>query len=164
MEELPSRQRIFASVYLRSQCLFPKPNSLLQAKPGKRPFICVRPSRILATNKKLPLKFMACVAMIENPVHRKFSRHVEIHRYFKHRLVKAGSVKLIPLHTHKMVADALTKSLPLARLHWPPPCHDGPNAVCFEVFALLMRLCFPFYYFFHSIPLHNFFSIAQCVL
>jgi len=27
-------------------------------------------------------------------------------------LVKAGFVKLIPLRTHKMVADALTKSLP----------------------------------------------------
>ena len=54
---------------------------------------------------------MACVAMIENPVHRKFSRHVEIHRYFKHRLVKAGSVKLIPLRTRKMVANILNKSL-----------------------------------------------------
>ena len=55
---------------------------------------------------------LACVAMSENPVRRKFSRHIDIRRYFVRELVKAGYVKLIPLRTHKMVADALTKSLP----------------------------------------------------
>jgi len=55
---------------------------------------------------------LACVAMSENPVRRKFSRHIDIRRYFVRELVKAGFVKLIPLRTHKMVADALTKSLP----------------------------------------------------
>jgi len=55
---------------------------------------------------------LACVAMSENPVRRKFSRHIEIRRYFVREVVKAGFVKLIPLRTHKMVADALTKSLP----------------------------------------------------
>jgi len=54
---------------------------------------------------------LACVAMSENPVRRKISRHIDIHRYFVRELVKAGFVKLIPLRTHKMVADALTKSL-----------------------------------------------------
>ena len=55
---------------------------------------------------------LACIAMSENPVRRKFSRHIDIRRYFIRELVKAGVVKLIPLRTHKMVADALTKGLP----------------------------------------------------
>ena len=50
--------------------------------------------------------------MSENPAQRKFSRHIDIRRYFVRELVKAGFVKLIPLRIHKMVADALTKSLP----------------------------------------------------
>jgi len=54
---------------------------------------------------------LACVAMSENLVRRKFSRHIDIRGYFVRKLVKAGFVKLIPLRTHKMVADALTKSL-----------------------------------------------------
>ena len=56
---------------------------------------------------------LACIAMSENPVRRKFSRHIDIRRYFIRELVKAESVKLIPLRTHKIVTDALTKSLPL---------------------------------------------------
>jgi len=55
---------------------------------------------------------LACVAMSENPVRQNFLRHIDIRRYFVRELVKAGFVKLIPLHTHKMVAIALTKSLP----------------------------------------------------
>ena len=55
---------------------------------------------------------LACVAMSESPVRHKFSRHMEIRCYFVRELVKAGFVKLVPWRTHKMVADALTKSLP----------------------------------------------------
>jgi len=55
--------------------------------------------------------------MSENPVHRKFAR--SIRRYFVHELIKAGFVKHVALHTHKMVADALTKSLPLPTLIGP---------------------------------------------
>ena len=55
---------------------------------------------------------LACVAMSENPVRRKFSRHVDIRQYYVCQLVLNGFLKLVPLHTHKMVADALTKSLP----------------------------------------------------
>jgi len=54
----------------------------------------------------------ACVAMSENPVRRKFSRHIDIRKYYVRELVLAGILKLMPLRTHKMVADALTKSLP----------------------------------------------------
>ena len=38
---------------------------------------------------------------------RLFSRHIDIRRYFLRYMVK-----LVPLRTHLMVADALTKSLP----------------------------------------------------
>ena len=79
---------------------------------------------------------LACVAMSENPVRRKFSRHIDIRRYFVRELVKAGFVKLIPLRTHKMVADALTKSLP-APAFIGHPRHDGSNAVCTETFAYM---------------------------
>ena len=39
---------------------------------------------------------LACVAMSENLVRRKFSRHIDIRGYFVRKLVKAGFVKLIP--------------------------------------------------------------------
>jgi len=55
---------------------------------------------------------LACIAMSENPLRQKFSRHIDIRRYFVRELVKANIVKRMPLRTHKMVADALTKSLP----------------------------------------------------
>jgi len=55
---------------------------------------------------------LACIAMSENPVHRKFSHHIGIKQYFVRELVLAGFLKLVPLRTHKKVADALTKTLP----------------------------------------------------
>jgi len=55
---------------------------------------------------------LACLAVSENPVRRKFSRRVDIRKYFVRELVITGFLKLVPLRTHKMVADALTKSLP----------------------------------------------------
>ena len=54
----------------------------------------------------------ACVAMSKNPVRRKFSRHIDIRKNYVCELVLAGFLKLMPLRTHKMVADALTMSLP----------------------------------------------------
>ena len=55
---------------------------------------------------------LACVAMSKNLVRRKFSRHTDVCKYYVQELVLAGFLKLVPLRTHKMVADALTKSLP----------------------------------------------------
>jgi len=55
---------------------------------------------------------LACIALSENLVHRKFSRHTDICKYFVRELVLAGFLKLAPLCTHKMVAHALTNSLP----------------------------------------------------
>ena len=46
--------------------------------------------------------------MSENPVRRKFSRHIDILKYYVCELVLNGFLKLVPLRTHKMVADALT--------------------------------------------------------
>jgi len=51
--------------------------------------------------------------MIENPVRQKISRHIDIHRFFVRELDEDNIIKLIPIRTHKMVADALPKSLPL---------------------------------------------------
>jgi len=55
---------------------------------------------------------LTCAVMSENPVRRKFSRHIDIRKYCVHELVMNGFLKLVPLRTHKMVADALTKILP----------------------------------------------------
>ena len=55
---------------------------------------------------------LACVAMSENPVRRKYSRQIDIRRYFVRDLVAQNVLKLIPLRTSLMVADAITKSLP----------------------------------------------------
>ena len=59
---------------------------------------------------------LAAVAMSINPVRRKYSRHIDIRRHYVRELALAGLVKLVPLGTHDMVADALTKSLPAPAL------------------------------------------------
>ena len=63
------------------------------------------PTRIYEDN-------LACVAMSENPVRRKYSCHIGICRYFVRDLVAQQVLKLVPLRTNLMVADARTKSLP----------------------------------------------------
>jgi len=57
---------------------------------------------------------LACIVMSENPVRRKFSRHIDIKQYFVRELVLTGVLKLVQMCTYKMVTDALTKSLPFA--------------------------------------------------
>ena len=59
---------------------------------------------------------LAAVAMSINPVRRKYSRHIDIRRHYVRELALAGLIKLIPLGTYDMVADALTKSLPAPAL------------------------------------------------
>ena len=48
-----------------------------------------------------------------NPVRRKYSRpwHIDIRRRYVHDLALTGVIKLVPLGTHDMVPDVLTKSL-----------------------------------------------------
>ena len=55
---------------------------------------------------------LACIAMSENQVRRKYSRHIDIRRYF------------VALRTHLMFADALTKGL-------PGPAHIQHRSVMF---------------------------------
>ena len=68
----------------------------------------------------------ACLLMSENPVSRERSRHIDpiqrmvadmsrhiaIRYMFVRELVGLGVIKLVSCSTQKMVADALTKSLP----------------------------------------------------
>jgi len=67
-------------------------------------FTPIGPTRVYEDN-------LACVATSEKPVRRKYSRHIDIRRYFVRDLVQ-NVLKLVPLRTSLMVADALTKSLP----------------------------------------------------
>ena len=52
---------------------------------------------------------LACIAISTNPVRHKSSRHIDMRVYYCRELCTAGVMKLIPLRTHLMVADALTK-------------------------------------------------------
>ena len=53
---------------------------------------------------------LACIAMSIKPVRRKYSLHIDIRKHYLRESCLSGMVKLIPLRTHHMVADA--KSLP----------------------------------------------------
>jgi len=79
---------------------------------------------------------LACVAMSENPVRRKFSRHIDIRKYYVRELVLNCFFKLVPLRPHKMVADALTKSL-------PSPAFVGHRQIMtgHSFFAVRLRRC-----------------------
>ena len=55
---------------------------------------------------------LACIVMSTNPVRRKSSRHIDIRDHFCREFYATGVMQLIPLRTHLMVADALTKILP----------------------------------------------------
>jgi len=50
--------------------------------------------------------------MSENAVRQNFFRHIDILRCFKRKFILAGYVKLVPMRTHQMVAEALTKRIP----------------------------------------------------
>jgi len=50
--------------------------------------------------------------MSENLVRQKFSRHIDIQRYFVREVVLARFLRFVPLRTHKTMADVYTKSLP----------------------------------------------------
>jgi len=59
---------------------------------------------------------LACIGMSTNAVRRKYSRHIDIRQHYVRELSVCGVVKLIPLRTQAMLADALTKSLPVPTL------------------------------------------------
>ena len=76
--------------------------------------------------------------MSENPVRRKYSRHIDIRRYFVRDLVAQNVLKLIPLRTSLMVADGLTKSL-------PAPVHAKHRNVMIERVPFSVRTWRPSY-------------------
>ena len=54
----------------------------------------------------------ACIAIANNPVNRKFTRHIDVRRYFVRDLVRDAVLTLVKCAGTLNVADALTKSLP----------------------------------------------------
>ncbi len=54
----------------------------------------------------------AVIAMSENPVNRKASRHIDTLKHFIGQLVEDKTIVLEQCATDHMVADALTKGLP----------------------------------------------------
>ncbi len=54
----------------------------------------------------------AVIAMTENPVNRKASRHIDTRKHFIGQLVEDKTIVLEQCATDNMVADALTKGLP----------------------------------------------------
>jgi len=52
------------------------------------------------------------IATSIDPVRYKYSCHIDIRKPYLRELCLSGRVKPIPLRTHHMVADALTRSLP----------------------------------------------------
>ena len=92
-------------------------------------FIRIGPTQVYEDN-------LACVAMSENPVRRKYSRHIDIRRYFVRDLVAQNVLKLIPLRTSLMVADGLSKSL-------PAPAHAKHRNVMIERVPFSVRTLRP---------------------
>ena len=118
---------------------------------------------------------LACVEMNKNPVRRKFSRHIDIRKYFVHELVLNAFLKLVPLRTHKMVADALTKSLPSPAFvghRQIMTCHASFSSTTLRRRLILSadfeRCVFPIFsldcqYFFSPSALHLGVTVLSCV-
>ena len=53
----------------------------------------------------------ACIAMLENTVHRERSRYIDVRKYYVLELVEEKVIKLMLCGTKEMTAEALTKSL-----------------------------------------------------
>jgi hypothetical protein len=66
----------------------------------------------------------SCIAMSENQVHHKHSRHIDVQKYSVRDLVDDKAFKLIHCKTYKMVVDDLTKSL-----SYPSSCQDWGEPV-----------------------------------
>eukprot|EP00961_Rhodomonas_salina_P246959 3336631-Rhodomonas_salina.3 len=54
----------------------------------------------------------ACIQISKNPVNRKFTRHINVRRYYVRDLVQDGVMVLVKCSGTCNVADTLTKSLP----------------------------------------------------
>eukprot|EP00961_Rhodomonas_salina_P044210 593875-Rhodomonas_salina.2 len=65
----------------------------------------VRPTEVWEDNA-------ACIQIANNPVNRKFTRHIDVRRYFVRDMVRDVQMTLVKCAGTHNVADALTKSLP----------------------------------------------------
>jgi len=98
--------------------------------------------------------------MSENPVRRKFSRHIDIRKYSVHELVFIGFLKLVPLRRYKMVPDALTKRVPSpAFVGRAPSDRDWSSSFLRSPTTLRERLIFASAAF-----LNNFFPASLCFI
>jgi hypothetical protein len=55
---------------------------------------------------------LTCIVLSVNPVHRQYSRHIDIRHHYVRELCLVNLVKLVSLLPNLMVADTLTKNLP----------------------------------------------------
>jgi hypothetical protein len=85
----------------------------------------------------------ACIQISENPVSWKFTRHIDVRRYFVRDLVKDNIVKLIKCAGVNNVADALTKSLPGPSFAKHRPWLIGTREE-YKAFSISMGLALPF--------------------
>eukprot|EP00961_Rhodomonas_salina_P118456 1594730-Rhodomonas_salina.1 len=80
----------------------------------------------------------ACIPIANNPVNRKFTRHIDVRHYFVRDLVRDGAMVLIKCAGTHNVADALTKSLPGPSFTMYHPFLTGTRQ---EYKAFFVRLC-----------------------
>jgi len=151
-------------------CVPPKPNSGVAASQARQEALYFRETHKDFVYQQQPENAteiyqnnLACVAMSQKPVRRIFSCHIDIRRYFVRELVKAGFVKLIPLRKHKMVTNALTKSLPSPAFigHRRVMMGQTPLAMRFLLFLYVLILSFN-YFFVRDFSRFIFFWIARC--
>jgi hypothetical protein len=84
----------------------------------------------------------ACIQMANNPVNRKFTRHIDTRRYYVRDLVRDKVMDLVKCAGVKNVADALTKSLPSPSWSLHRPYMVGTRRE-YEAFYLTLGLRAP---------------------
>mmetsp|Transcript_29663 Transcript_29663/g.60922 ORF Transcript_29663/g.60922 Transcript_29663/m.60922 type:complete len:125 (-) Transcript_29663:51-425(-) len=84
----------------------------------------------------------ACIQIAENLVNRKFTRHIDVRRYFVRDLVRDKVVKLVKCAGTHNVADALTKSLPAPAWNTHRPWLISTMAE-YKAFSIKMGITLP---------------------
>ena len=56
------------------------------------------------------------MALTNNPVHHKRTKHIDVRYHYTRELVAAGQIALVYVPTQEQLADVLTKALPRATL------------------------------------------------
>eukprot|EP00961_Rhodomonas_salina_P209626 2830068-Rhodomonas_salina.1 len=79
----------------------------------------------------------ACIQIANNLVNRKFTRHIDTHRYYVWDLVRDAVMNLVKCSGTHNVADALTKSLPGQAWTKHHPWLTGTRREYKEFFACL---------------------------